>query len=71
MLSIFPNGLDSFDKDVDSGSFGHLTWALEVLVHAPELVDCAEVGESLDVFLVPTVALVLGEQRVLVVEGSM
>ena len=41
--SIPISSLDSFDEDVDRGAFRHCRRSLQVLVHAPELIDGAEV----------------------------
>ncbi len=70
MLGVFPDGLDAFDEQVAGRSFRHLRRSLQVLVHAPELIDGAEVGQRFDVFFVPTICVVLHVQRVRVVQGS-
>ena len=55
MLVDLPDGLDALDEDVDRCAFRHLIWPLKVLVHSPELVNSVEIGEWLDIFLVPPV----------------
>ena len=70
MLGIFPNGLNTTHEDVDRGTFWHFTWTLQMLIHAPKLVNSAEVCEGLDILLIPTVALILGKKCVLVVQSS-
>ena len=70
MLGILPDRLDAFDKEIARGSLRHLRWSLQMLVHAPELVDCAKVGQGLDVLLVPTIGVVLHVQRVRVVQSA-
>jgi len=39
-----------------------------MLVHAPKLVNCAEVSQSLDILLVPPILLVLRVQRIRMVQ---
>ena len=70
MLGILPDRLDALDKEIARGALWHLRWSLQVLIHAPELVDCAEVSQSLDVLLVPTIGVVLHVQRVRVVQSA-
>ena len=60
MLGIFPDRLDSLHEQVDCRAFWHLRWPLQMLIHAPELVNGVEVSEGLDVFFVPPISLVLG-----------
>ena len=44
VLGVLPNWLDTLYEQINSGSFRHLTWALQVLVHAPKLVNCVKVS---------------------------
>ena len=59
MLSILPDWLDASDEQIDSCAFRHLVWSLQVLVHTPKLIYSVKVSQWLDVFLIPTVRLVL------------
>ena len=70
MLVDFPHGFDAFDEDVYRCALRHLIWPFEMLVHAPELVYCAKIGERLDVFLVPPVRLILCINCILVVQSA-
>ena len=70
MLVDFPHGLDPLDENVDRCALRHLIRSFKMLVHAPELVYCAKIGEWLDVFLVPTVRLILCINCIRVVQSA-
>ena len=70
MLIDLPDGLDPPLENVDRRAFRHLIRPLQMLVHAPELVYCAEIGERLDVLLVPPIGLVLCINCVRVVQSA-
>ena len=61
VLGHLPDRFDALDEEIDGCSFWHLTWAFKVLVHGPELIDSAKIGERLDILLVPTVTFVLSK----------
>ena len=64
MFSIFPNGLDSSDEEIDRSAFGHLVRPLQVLVHTPKLIYRVKVSQWLDILLIPTIGLVLSVESV-------
>lgn len=69
MLFIFPLRLDASLKQVNRGALRHVTWSLQMLVDAPKLVNSVKSCKSLDVFGIPTVRLVLGIERIEVIQS--
>ena len=71
VLDVLPSGLDALDKHVDLGALFELIGSLDVLVHAPELLDSLEAcnGFGLPVIGSPVARLDEHPESVLPLQG--